>query len=211
MDFLHFIGNQYYTKASFIKEAKKYGITRKIPFRSLKSVNMGDRVFLMQGGHNGGRIFGYFVVDRVTLQNPNLVNTLMDNGYLEKNSDSLVECALVERGCGEYEVQGSYHMTDPDRMMNYIKSMEKDAVGDVMIGGTFHPLTNAGIDQDEISSNIPHAMGIRPFDFEGFRKSVEGQKGKKRVRVVGMFYSKAENLQKNGDGFVLEIANYKKN
>jgi len=211
MDFIHFVGNSYYSKKDFVKEANKYGITRKIPFQSFKSMNLGDRVFLTQGGKNGSKVFGYFTIDKITLENKDLIKKMCDNDLLYMD-ESFGGHVNVDRGCGSYCVTGAYIMADPGRVMSYLKLLEKDEVGNVMIGGQFHALDTVGINKEEIATNIPFKMGIRPFDFAGFKKATVSQiqANKKRIRTVGMFYAKVNELGKNADGAILEISDYHK-
>ena len=65
MDYLHFIGKQYYKRHQFISEARRYGVNRRIAPNVFRKMRMGDRVFLAQGDQRGSQIFGYFVFTRI--------------------------------------------------------------------------------------------------------------------------------------------------
>lgn len=212
MDHIHFIGNSYYSKFKFIKEALKYGVTRKIPHNQFKNIHIGDRVFLIQGGQKGGRVFGYFTVDRLTLENKELIEDMEKNGYIQAPIAGFTPMA-VDRECGSYTVTGSFTMYDPKATMDYIKSKDSKEVGSVMVGGQFYGLSTVGIHLEDVLTNIPHSRGIRPFDFRSFKEAVLWQmEHKKRVRIIGMWYDNPSDKHpvSDIDGLVLEIEDYLK-
>lgn len=64
---LHWIGNQYYTIASFIDEARVVGISRRVPEKILKKMKWGDHIFLASKEKHlkSPVIFGYFKLEGI--------------------------------------------------------------------------------------------------------------------------------------------------
>lgn len=64
---LHWIGNQYYSIKSFIKEARLIGVSRRVPVKALKKMKWGDTIFLASKQKNlkNPVIFGYFRLEKL--------------------------------------------------------------------------------------------------------------------------------------------------
>ena len=117
---LHYIGKGLYTIESFVREAKKYGVSRAIPLQMLKKLNWGDKIYLAQSlskvetdakNEVVAKVFGYFRVESVQL-------SASDKLKSEVYGDERVRAKVVDSGgytvqraCGSYEV-GSIAVTN---------------------------------------------------------------------------------------------------
>jgi len=174
---IHFIGRKYYTKKKFVKEAKKYGATRRIDLRVMKKMNWNDQVFCVMLKGKSGVLFGYFIVERVSGLSPEanqiLVNTFKGEMVSEGGES-------IERGCGSYIAGPCYAVkaTLPEIAELLIRLKEAGVdIGKPMVGGPFTELTNSIRLED-----IPFRQGFREFDWEKCRKTA------KNGIAYGQFY-----------------------
>jgi len=207
---LHFIGVQYYSISEFVKEAEQIGISRAVSPQVLKKMNLGDFVVLAQKDGPSTKIFGYFRISVITGLTPEAISLLKEKNLIQRQS-TLVPMR-IKRGCGTYEIIGSYSITDPDVIMDTIKEMSSEMIGRVMIGGEFVSLSEVitGV-KDYVLTDIPFRQGFRLFDYQGFQDAVHTSKNRK---VKGQFYSAEKdqhyiNLPIRGE--LLEIQNYQLN
>ncbi len=99
---VHYIGKGVYSKKLFIEEAKRYGVSRAMPWNIAKNLEPGTVILLAI--HSGRKaeqgkaeVFGYMVVDGYNLP-PNIIDLAGINVECEDRDES------VTRGCGSYTV-----------------------------------------------------------------------------------------------------------
>lgn len=184
MNWLHFIGKQYYTMNAFETEARDLQVSRRIALDKLKKMKFGDKIYLFQKArkaHNS-TMFGYFTFERILGQLPDsLIQELTDVGYIlsgvaDGQGDSVV------RGCGSYIMGLGYtiHGIDAPALAEKLKA---HGATKVMIGGTFFGLPH-------IASDIKFQMGFRPFDYDGFIAEYQRlvKLGRQRICIKGYWY-----------------------
>lgn len=106
---IHWIGNAHYTPYQFIKEARKMGVSRRIPPHILKQMSWGDRIYCAtrEPGKKNPVVFGYFILESlVGIQVQDMPEDL--KGKVRNIEDPGL--LAVERGCG-YLVVGGYYCT----------------------------------------------------------------------------------------------------
>jgi len=214
MNWLHFIGKQYYTIHKFVKEAENIGINRKIAARILKKMNFGDLIFLAQGNSKGSKLFGFFEFTTLMGISPELKQRMLDEGVVKWVS---TPNTMIKRGCGQYVLSSLYSVCDTKKLMvDIIREMDDEDLKGVMIGGSFHPLSDVGISRDIVNSNMVFRMGFREFDFNNFRIAYNEAvlKGSKKIRIIGYFYtnetSQFETCEVSEEEFFGVITDYQK-
>ena len=103
MLWLHFVGG-YYKRASFVEEAKRQGITRRIAPNQAKGMTFGDVVRLATWGQKGARAFGAFRVEQLTLSADIAADVAVE---LEKQGRATLQDMggrTIVRQCGSYQV-----------------------------------------------------------------------------------------------------------
>jgi len=65
MTYLHFIGKEYYSISKFIKEAKLFGVSRRVNLLMLKKFEFGDKIYLFQWDKTSSILFGYFIFEKI--------------------------------------------------------------------------------------------------------------------------------------------------
>jgi len=206
MDWLHFIGREYYPNISdFVKEAAEYGVSRRIDERILKKFNFGDRVFLFQKvkGRNYSKMFGYFVVEVVLGSSLDVViETLEKEEPKIKASDQERE---ILRRCGLYKIIVTHHVSASVPEIN--EKIMKSEAENILVGGTFYL-------EKELYSDISFQKGFRPFNYEQFdldRRKNKNNGSTVRNRVKGYFYDEVkETTSPNKVGKIGQIKNYVK-
>lgn len=64
---LHFVGRSYYkSELRFVREAERYGVTRRVSLAVLRSMAWGDRVLLVTRSGASSVVFGQFTVTRLS-------------------------------------------------------------------------------------------------------------------------------------------------
>jgi hypothetical protein len=135
---LHYIGGKY-TPQKFVIEARKHGVSRRIPARLLKSISWGDKVYcatwegslsknginIMEGfgGESEGvgkfkegraEIFTMFTIDRIVIEdheiNVAVQRRLREQGLIRAVYDA--PSRTVRRACGYYVECGSVIVKD---------------------------------------------------------------------------------------------------
>ncbi len=154
---LHYVGGLY-TPEKFIKEAKRIGISRRIPLRNLKSLQWGDEVLCAEwkpwtavtyaGGetkeHSAGfksgdaRIFCSFIIRHVFVENPEVNKALQEilraQGKITDYLPQPIGGGRVERECGVYYTGGEI-LTSASISEIYQILQSLDPKTKVMIGG----------------------------------------------------------------------------
>lgn len=103
MMWLHFVGG-YYKRASFIEEAKRKGITRRIAPSQAKGISYGDKIVLATWGQNGAKAFGAFSVDKITLNHD--VAEAVTQDLVNEGRAQLIDPGggMMVRECGSYRI-----------------------------------------------------------------------------------------------------------
>jgi len=200
MNWLHFIGRKYYTQKKFIKEAKRYGATRRIDLRVMKKMNWNDKVFCTMLKGKSSVLFGYFNIEKVSGLSPS-ANEIITNrfeGELISGSGG-----VVIRGCGSYVSGACYAVraTLPEiaELLIRLKKAGVD-IGKPMIGGPFFEIERIRL------KDIPFRQGFREFDWEKCRNSANNGTAHGQLYVV-----RGEEIGAPSDsGEIEEVRKYKR-
>lgn len=212
MTWLHFIGKQYYSRAKFIKEAKQYGITRRVSLRDLKKMSYGDTVLLVILEGKSPVIFGSFVIEKISGLSPEASTAVRETFKCELISAG---GGVVSRGCGTYFEGPCYAVSAS--IKEIVGVLEEQItqgidIGLPMIGGTFkpHPLIRL--------KNVPFRMGFREFDYDRLLSAISGKatSDKRVVTVRGQFYIRSKDVDNEKpaveglEGLIEEVKDYKR-
>jgi hypothetical protein len=202
---LHFIGRQYYTRQSFVKEARQFGVSRRVSLNELKKMDWGDTVLLAIMEGKSGVLFGQFTIERLTGLSRDASLVLEKWFGLEKVNDGGI---VVRRGCGEYVTGPEYRinasLAEIADILQTLKTQGVD-IGRPMVGGSFRS------HQPVRLADIPHRQGFRMFNYTAFITAVKQAKapGKSKLPAVkGQFYMPQAPLGRARGGLVQEVANY---
>lgn len=214
MTWLHFVGKQYYpSRARFIREAERYGVTRRVSLATLERMHWGDRVVLAIKERASPVVFGTFLIHILSGLSSEASQRLM----------TLFECEVipgsereVKRGCGEY-IEGATIVVREAPLPVIARHLRdwKEAgldIGKPMVGGNFEPHPLVYI------PDIPHQQGFRPFDWDRFTQALSDYRavwpdgrGKGRLpRVRGQFYAAAASDQGPDEGRVQTVEGYRR-
>jgi len=171
MDWLHWVGNQYYSIPRFIREAKRLGVSRRVPRAVLKRMNWGDRIFLIsrERGHKAPVVFGYFYLNRIEgiqVKWDEIPEHLRDK-YTEVG---IAESRLERRGCGFRKVGGVYITTSAsiEELSEYMEVSEN-----TQITGKLYLLPKPWPCLKPEGQPFKPFRGYRPFDGEIFQRDLE--------------------------------------
>jgi hypothetical protein len=192
-NWIHWIGRSYYTEASFIAEAQKYGITRRIDRRVAARMNYGDVIYLAINDGASGVVFGKFVLR--SLSGLSMSESLkVSQRYQMTVIDS--GGTLVQRGCGSYTTGSSCVFVGQPPSMNELLEVtaETKDKGNLMVGGDLILLPRRVRVKD-----MRLSQGFRPFDAPAFIAAVEANKHRASgpVPVKGYFYVSADAPESN--------------
>lgn len=190
MDWLHFIGKQYYTINAFESEAREYQVSRRIALDKLKKMRFGDKIYLFQKtrkAHNS-TMFGFFTFERILGEIPQvMIDELHKEGHLDLtisvNAGGIENAGKhIIRGCGSY-IMGMALILEGIDAFALAEKLKRHNAQKVMIGGTFYGLPH-------IASDINFQMGFRPFDYDGFIAEYQrlAKLGRQRICVKGHWY-----------------------
>jgi hypothetical protein len=111
MKWLHFLGKSYYpSPETFVREARQFGVNRRVSLNTLGAFSWGDQVFLGFGDFitksrktppNPSFCFGFFVVSGVGGLPREILDELPEDAYQEIQALGGFQ---VSRGCGGYQV-----------------------------------------------------------------------------------------------------------
>ncbi len=108
---LHFIGGYYKSEKQFIKEARKFGISRRAPAQVVHGMEFGDRLVFLRyvKGQSvfafaEGRIVGLTLNGEIAKA---VGEKLVEEGKAEYHEGG----GVVKRECGSYIVLGSFEVT----------------------------------------------------------------------------------------------------
>lgn len=206
---LHFVGRQYYSKAKFVKEAKQYGVTRRVSLQQLKKMAYGDMVLLAMMDGKSPVVFGSFVIEKISGLSPAASAAVREKFKYEVVSEG---GGLVVRGCGMY-IEGAKYvikaaLRDVVDVLEELKGQGED-IGLPMVGGRFEPHKLVRL------KDIPFRQGFREIDYDkmlsdiGFFLSTEGKKVP--VTLRGQYYVTNEDIESSEqEGLVEEVKDYKR-
>lgn len=202
---MHFIGKSYYSRGSFIREAKKYGITRRVALNVLKKMSWGDRVLLAIMDGKTPVIFGEFRIERISGLSSEVMKVIAEKGLLESQTDP--GGIVVRRGCGSYVAGPTYSVrTTIEQIAKIIENEENP--GKPMVGGKFipHPLVRL--------KDLKFRQGFRLFNYEAFAEAYKAEKEKAPLRTIpavrGLFYVKEMPKRAAAEGAVQSVDNYER-
>jgi len=112
-DYLMFVGVNFYTPNSFIKEARRMGVCKRIPMLPRGVVKGKSRVFLV----SGNKIFAYFVVRGISYivgSGVDLPKALKERGVTAYTYVEGGFGGMDERGCGSLAVEAMYLLSEED-------------------------------------------------------------------------------------------------
>jgi hypothetical protein len=182
------VGRSYYSAASFEKEAKTFGITRRVSRTALKKMEYGDTVWLAIPDGKSVVMFGKFVVSSVSGlsgEEANLMATLFDLEQVSAGG------AMVSRGCGSY-IQGATFVIrskdgKPVTIEQLLETIEPaEEKGKLMVGGDFVAVERVRL------KDMKFNQGFRPFDANTYSAEVAKLNGGPKA-VKGFYYSEPGN------------------
>jgi len=205
MHWLHFVGQKYYTRAQFVKEAKTYGITRRVSLQVLRSMDWGDTVLLAIVEGKSPVLFGQFSISVLSGLSDVASKALEAFFGLEKIDDG---GRVIARGCGSYVTGPSYRIdASLPEIAEFLLAMQRGGhdIGRPMVGGNFehHQLVRL--------KKIPFRQGFRAFDYPAFLEDLENtplQKGKKIPILLGQYYVFDHAPGRDPGGVVEEVVDY---
>ncbi len=177
---LHFVGRAYYSRAKFEKEARRYGITRRVSLQQLKRMKFGERVLLAMVDGKSSVAFGSFIITTLSGLSREATDAVAEKYTVEQVSAGGVR---VKRGCGSY-IEGATYNVDAtlEQVLEVIEHL--DNPGKLMVGGAFESTPSPVVRLKDIR----HQQGFRPFDWGGFLADVAAADPKKPT-VRGHFYA----------------------
>lgn len=196
---IHFIGKSYYTETSFKKEAKEYGVTRRVSPKTLGQMAYGDRVMLAINDGKSAVMFGYFHVETISGLSLQACQSIGSSHQLVRVSTG---GRTVSRGCGSYTEGETYAFSVGSRMtLGEIAEETKGMGSQLMVGGEFHDMKRSRM------KSMRFAMGFRPFNYTNFLRQVAYATAPGRwahgslVAVKGQFYvsDTIEGMADDGD------------
>ena len=124
-EWAHFVGGRY-TPSSFMREARKFDVSRNITPQQTKGLKFGDVVNLMQWTEGEAKLFGQFVVTRVFVRDSDvssaLTKRLLDEGRARPGGGGETK---VMRDCGSYVCSGGVIVNEEEVSILEIVKMEE--------------------------------------------------------------------------------------
>ena len=209
---MHFIGKSYYDIDTFIAEAKKFGITRRLPLSLAKGMSWGDIVTCVQkeGSNKSHSVFMEFPITRIAGL-PEGTSAKLGKILPMRQLD--VEPEEISRECGEYETTGTFEVDAPlsDLAMT-LDGMKKEGedVGKLMIGCGPEDIILVPKPYPKVNLNSPQKMGFYSYNRDKFVGDVEAaEEAGRNVLLKGTYYLKREP-DMAAPGAVVEIRGYGK-
>lgn len=125
--FYHFVGKPY-TPDSFVKEAQKFGVTRRIAANQLKGMNFGDKIiFLVWRGKNiPPAVIGEMRISSVHFDGETNAKVVEELKSEEKIvSESAGSGAVIQRACGSFIDGGSCSLREDVAIGELVEKAEK--------------------------------------------------------------------------------------
>lgn len=183
MDWLHWVGASY-TIPSFIREAKDWGVSRRIKPATIKQMAWGDRIYLAsrEKGLKAPVVFGLFYLD--TIKGIRLNEDA--RARMEAETGKHIEVVshdpalLVRRGCGFCQEGGLYLSTDSEvkDLLDYGEPEDPEVRGKLYV----FPRPWVAL------KNLRPFRGYRPFDGEAFRRDISLGKSSGRRMLEDLYY-----------------------
>ena len=192
MDWLHWVGGCYYTIPQFIREARRFGVSRRINPRMLKQMGWGDRIYLAarEKGLKSPVIFGYFHLEKVygiRLDDEAKRRLESETGKAIEVVDSGPGLSFA-RGCGMCVEGGLYCITTAtvEELTEYGEPETPEVRGKLFIFPKPYPAFKS----------LSPFRGYRKFDGEAFLKDLAdidsfiGHRGdcRKRLFLKSLYY-----------------------
>jgi len=204
---LHYIGRSYYTERGFVREAREYGVTRRVSLKTLKRMQWGDRVILAIRDGATSIVFGQFTITKLSGLSSEAIEAIERAGIVTATlaSDQSNCGKTIKRGCGCYTI-GFVIAVEADLEKLAAALDECDDPGKPMIGGPFSERERVRL------KKIKHSMGFRPFDLEAFEAAVaESREALARPPTVsGFFYSKVGEVTAPNAGLAETVVGYER-
>lgn len=174
---IHWIGAGHYTINSFVNEANKMGVSRRVPQRDLKMMEWGDKIYCVTKQKNRANpvIFGYFTIETIYgIQTNDLPDEIINKVYVVGDP---ADIQTEKRGCG-YLVRGGLYATT-------IATVEElaDYSSEPQIRGGLKLLPEPW----PIMWGMPSFRGFRKFDEESFLADIAESTGRPHLR--DMYYA----------------------
>jgi len=226
---LHFVGRSYWKDIpKFEREARKYGVSRRVSLRDLKRMAWDDRVVLAQW-QGKAVAFGQFTITRIS----GLGAEVRDE-VLKRYGGWLIDAggAFVERECGSYYTGPCFVVSASVADVASVIE-EKGYTGPLMVSGPYRPLTFDLLREPAaprlhcrwskdgppfvvrarvVLRDVPHRQGFRAFDWRAFCEAVEEElcnpNGRGMVAVRGQFYASAVPVETGGEGEIQQVVSY---
>ena len=201
----HYIGRYYQSTDLFIREARRLGITRRVPMQIAASMQFGDRVILLR--YDNRRVFAFaeMVITGVVFDeriSKSIGERLVAEGRATFNPGG----GACQRECGTYIVIGTYTVADDVDLPEIIQAATEIAAQNglkpfVMISGELYivydnpifldpapPFTRSFMQFDRQPTykylNNQLEAANRIIEIEGYEKKQVSRRGRaKRFRV----------------------------
>lgn len=107
---LHFIGGYYDSESRFCREARKFGISRRVPAQMVRGMEFGDRlVFLRYVRRGASYAFAEGQIVGITLEG-DIARQVGERLIAEGKAEYSEGGEVVSRACGSYLVLGTYQV-----------------------------------------------------------------------------------------------------
>ncbi len=190
---LHWLGVKFYSISSFIDEAKRMGVSRRIPPQILRGMAWGDSIFMIGESPKfpGYSIFfGKFYVDRVKFATKSKkVKEDLQELMLRSKVKLICEAPHTDkRGCGT-ETSGGYYLKSSAKVKEIGEILTKGKGSRVNIAGPFYVFKKPillklipfrgykSIEEEGLEGLISRGKEISYKNLEGsidIKKAVEG-------------------------------------
>jgi len=182
---LHYIGKRFYTMGSFIKEAKRYGVSRALPTSVIKKLKWNDKIYVAfyEKDKRGpyALVFGLFYVQGLNVGNKLVKDAIGNDKRLRvvKSVDfSGSGGKTVVRGCGEYSISSvTYVDNELSELVEIIEDNAKklNVLAKLMVTGPFVQippikLRGAKFTRSVVYAHVPEEL-LSYISEEGHRKA----------------------------------------
>lgn len=215
---LHFIGNQYYSPASFTKELHRLGFNRKVSLNVLRQMEINDIVLFVQHRPTKKQLGSAKLIaaGRITgISTDCPIDEMLEQSLIEK-SDIPQTTFTIKRGCGVLVIAGSYELKTSLRIISdYIQSkqQEMERKFNTFVKGVSIHLSTIGLEEGIIFTAIPFRQGFRPVDLQGIQQAlffVKTQRNKPPYKLFGGFYADVKSHSEIQSGGLEQILSYKR-
>jgi len=138
---LHFVGKSTYNEKLFIKEAKRLGVSRALPFPIAKKL-YGKLMLLAFKTNEGAKVIGYTIVSGYTLPSSILTEALAKAGINPYEYKVANGSCVIIRGCGSYVVTTRVYVDGENiqKVLEALAEMWKEKKFKVFVNGAFYPI-----------------------------------------------------------------------